>query len=86
VAKPFINLHKNHAGDGIQGDRSHQEDHFGFDNSRADEFLRVIADGMGGHQGGGVASRCAAKTFIETYPTLLGSTLKRLSEALQKMN
>lgn len=86
MAKPFINRHKNYAGEAIQGDRSHQEDHFGFDNSRADDFLMVIADGMGGHQGGAIASRCAVKTFIETYRTLSGSTLKRLWETLQKTN
>jgi len=86
VAKPFINRHKNHSGDCIQADRNHQEDHFCFDNSRASDFLMVIADGMGGHQGGAIASRCAVKTFIETYRTLSGSTLKRLWEALQKTN
>jgi serine/threonine protein phosphatase PrpC len=86
VAKPFINLHKNYAGNRIQGDRSHQEDHFCFDNSRASDFLMVIADGMGGHQGGAIASHCAVNTFIKTYRTLQGSISKRLWEALQKTN
>jgi PPM family protein phosphatase len=86
VSTLFINRHKNYAGDRIQGERHHQEDHFAIDNSVPSDFVMVIADGMGGHQGGAIASSCAVKTFIESYRTLSGQTLQRLWQALQKTN
>ena len=46
-----------------------------------DEFLLLVADGMGGHPAGDLASRIAADTLIDTFATLpegdLGLALKQ---------
>lgn len=47
--------------------------------------LLVVADGMGGHQGGGVASRLAVDTIIEHYKTATGqSPLETLREGFAR--
>lgn len=47
--------------------------------------LLVVADGMGGHQGGGVASRLAVDTIIEHYKTTPGpSPTEILREAFAR--
>ena len=47
--------------------------------------LLVVADGMGGHQGGGVASRMAVDTIIEHYKTASGpSPVEALREAFAR--
>jgi serine/threonine protein phosphatase PrpC len=47
----------------------------------ADDFLLVVADGMGGHPAGDVASQIAMKTLIDAFPALpdgdLGLALKQ---------
>lgn len=86
LMKEFLTINKEYAGDFIQGGRDYQEDDFGFDNSRPFDFLMVLADGMGGHQGGAEASRCAIKSFINTYQIAKGSVTERLKEALQITN
>jgi protein phosphatase len=49
--------------------------------SNADDFLLVVADGMGGHPAGDVASQIAMNTLIEAFPTVpdgdLGLALKQ---------
>lgn len=60
------------AGRQIQGARAVQEDSYGvvpraeFDGAADDLFL-VVADGMGGHAAGEVASSLAVNTFAETF-------------------
>jgi serine/threonine protein phosphatase PrpC len=65
---------RDYAGRQIQGVRAVQEDSYGvvprseFDGGSADLFL-VVADGMGGHAAGEVASSLAVHTFAETFLT-----------------
>jgi serine/threonine protein phosphatase PrpC len=82
----FLTIDKEYAGNFIQGGRDYQEDDFGFDNSRPFDFLMVLADGMGGHQGGAEASHCAIKSFMNAYHIAKGSVTKRLKEALEITN
>ncbi len=86
LMKEFLTIDKEYAGDFIQGGRNYQEDDFGFDNSRPFDFLMVLADGMGGHQGGAEASSCAIKSFMNAYQIAKGSVVERLKEASQITN
>lgn len=86
MAKQFLIHNKEYAGDNIQGQRAAQEDDFGFDNSKASDFLMILADGMGGHQGGDYASHCAIKTFMDSYHIATGEVDKRLWRALHETN
>ena len=62
------------AGGQIQGDRDYQEDDFSIrlltdENAPADEdrLLLVLADGMGGHAGGAVASETVVQAFQDAF-------------------
>lgn len=46
----------------------------------------VLADGMGGHAGGALASTTACEVFLRAYATASGDTSSRLNEALQLAN
>lgn len=50
--------------------RTANEDYFLNEKISENEYLFVVADGMGGHQAGDVASKMASETFFETYRAL----------------
>ena len=60
------------AGDQIQGDRDYQEDEFAITlltggSADGDSLLLVLADGMGGHAGGQVASETVVRAFWDGF-------------------
>jgi serine/threonine protein phosphatase PrpC len=80
-------VNRDYAGQRIQGGRDYQEDDFGFDATRPEEFLMVLADGMGGHEGGAYASGLAVQSFIGYYrATEEGDVAARLKTALAQTN
>jgi serine/threonine protein phosphatase PrpC len=67
-SEPLWKAEENFAGSLIQGKRSSQQDAYAFfDPGDTDELLLVLADGMGGHQGGSVASQTAVHSFIDAW-------------------
>ncbi|MGE0735286.1 MAG: PP2C family serine/threonine-protein phosphatase [Alphaproteobacteria bacterium] len=77
----------------IKGGRDYQEDDFAYfsmlpeDDQRAQDLLMVLADGMGGHNGGAHASAAAVERFIDAFnenPT--ADAISRLRHALDESN
>jgi serine/threonine protein phosphatase PrpC len=52
----------------------------------AEQLTAVLADGMGGHAGGALASSTACQIFMRAYETSAGEVPARLAEALQLAN
>lgn len=73
----------------IPGARRYQEDAFRIAKLQGDDesdVLLVLADGMGGHWGGEIASRMAVSTFSRIYEATAGTIGVRLRIALDAAN
>jgi PPM family protein phosphatase len=81
-----------------QGARAYQEDAVGLQpgprrtgkagkaDGSAAELNAVLADGMGGHAGGALASTTACRIFLAAYDSSDGEVAQRLDEALTLAN
>lgn len=63
--------------------RKANEDFFACQKINGDEYLFVVADGMGGHQAGDVASKLGTETFVNRYIELR-ETNTPIPEALRE--
>lgn len=76
----------------IIGDRSNQEDTLAVHRHAADadagkgDLLLVLADGMGGHAGGEVASGLAVEHFSEAFACNHGNVIEALRDSLDVAN
>jgi protein phosphatase len=74
-----------HASRASQGARNYQEDASAV-RQGSDLLLAVLADGMGGHAGGALASGLACMFFLEALGKSSGEVSERLTEALELAN
>ena len=76
----------------ITGRRDYQEDSFGLLDERdlgldrGEHAVLLVADGMGGHVGGAIASNLLCKTFVEAYRRSSGPIVDRLRTCLEEAN
>jgi protein phosphatase len=86
-----------HASRATKGARSYQEDTAlfwpgedpfspGGTHANGGEIMAVLADGMGGHAGGALASRMACESFIKAFSGQNGPKRERLKSALDAAN
>jgi protein phosphatase len=86
-----------HASRATKGARSYQEDTAlfwpgedpfspGAVGVNGAEIMAVLADGMGGHAGGALASRMACESFIKSFAGQNGPKRERLKSALDAAN
>ncbi len=75
-----------------QGARSYQEDAAivraggAGQGPQPQALTAVLADGMGGHAGGALASSTACKVFLDAYLASAGDVSARLDDALKRAN
>lgn len=75
-----------------QGAREYQQDDYGVIEGSdlqvggKPQSVFVVADGMGGHSAGDVASQTAIRAFVESYHTTTGPTTDRLRECVERAN
>ena len=81
------------AGGQIQGDRNYQEDAFALKYLPPDQYLPeqgclmlLLADGMGGHAGGDVASETAIKAFQQGFDQLTPGLAQRFEAGVDAAN
>lgn len=77
---------KDFAGRQSRGARPVQEDAYAFSEIPDGGMLVVVADGMGGHSAGELASELALKGFIAAFHETTGKIDNRLRKALQAAN
>jgi PPM family protein phosphatase len=77
---------KDFAGRQSRGARQVQEDAYAFSEIPDGGILVVVADGMGGHAAGELASELAVKNFVAAFHETPGKIDNRLGKALKAAN
>jgi protein phosphatase len=79
-------VHFPYATRAAKGARSYQEDAARALDGAGGGLTAVLADGMGGHAGGAVASELASTSFLDAFSKASGEAVTRLAEALDRAN